>query len=987
MPLPCAKWHPGRQETLLKTYWCYFFISESLKKPKDIFDGMGNLNKKVAYYPRSTKKSDTNKVTQRSESERQKSLLHPIYIFPKTENDKEIIFKFSQTLKRSKVYYIQSIGNSLESFKNAIEDEEKEFIYDNRCSAQNDNKPFMTLLNKSIKHIKPDQARKWKLKVNGSFCQMLVLKNNCAKPNSAIGSLRKKLGEIIENETIQHIIKFWDMPCTNDQLENTTPKLAKRKLENKSIGEKSKKPKLEKEKTHDTQKSIAEELYRRIKAKLKQFDNIDLEKEFEDFKFIILLPNRLSLEEQTIERIQEKFGSKTNSEKNVIRICPGSKDLQKKWEKFIQSARTTPKTFFLVIHDECHSAAGTNGTFKFLYFGQGDYHYQKEMLLEKLLPNLFTVMVSATPYNFFAHLNPEDILYWNQHLKETRLPNTYQGLTDFRKGTENCKMLSTTSEMSSWWEKNQESFSPMNQNGFSKEFILVLLDYCTAISDCANQDQAVKWVSSFPSTPEVNNCVEQCLHQNKQIIVRLVAAFDEINSTEVSQIVLQKVIAFFKQEIEIVVQTSIQHTNKKPEAALESTSKIIIVIDQYRMGDTFPKSCICFDLRARYLNPITDFTLIIQDVGRAFGYGKRPLLLLSQKANNFLTDIWDSHTGYISWDSLLKNDEMKNVLLGQNIIRPSTSHKIDEEVDSTEMVIKQFKKMYAHDPQNPVFLFMKSTEKSSAPKSVKESAKQIRAKTLKHRIFLKADPQNGKTGAFLHLAFLLEKELGSDAFTVRKMSTQVYVDKNLPLIKGHFNTPGGMKEHDVYLKALKKTRAQRKKDGIVEPSKWAALCLIKNLLENSQQNSAEIQIADFGCGDMQFANFFCEELQKKLQEKPELAQTKFAIQAFDLSPNEIPVSEQLKSSQQISIVSCPGVSCGDATQFVGKCYDFIVSTMALFGNGDSWKETIRNAFNVLKTDGLFFLAESKKNLPSDIAQNLATAGIDCRHIVPGILLK
>jgi SAM-dependent methyltransferase len=151
-------------------------------------------------------------------------------------------------------------------------------------------------------------------------------------------------------------------------------------------------------------------------------------------------------------------------------------------------------------------------------------------------------------------------------------------------------------------------------------------------------------------------------------------------------------------------------------------------------------------------------------------------------------------------------------------------------------------------------------------------------------------------------------------------------------------------------------------------------------LKNCRPNQDEIQIADFGCGDMQFANFFFEEIEKK----PELAETKICIHAFDISTNEIPISEQLKNSEQIRIVPHPGVSCGNSLGFQTESFDFIVSTLALFGNEDSWKKSIQTAFFALKTNGLFVLVEWRKYLSSRSAQNMSTAGIDCTHFVPGI---
>jgi SAM-dependent methyltransferase len=273
------------------------------------------------------------------------------------------------------------------------------------------------------------------------------------------------------------------------------------------------------------------------------------------------------------------------------------------------------------------------------------------------------------------------------------------------------------------------------------------------------------------------------------------------------------------------------------------------------------------------------------------------------------------------------------------------------------------------DSKKPVFLFkLKLTGDCSA---------------FKHRIFLKAEPQNGKTGAFLHLAFLLQEKLCKDPFFLRDFTTKSYTRKSLDEIEQAMKTKEGREEHKKYLRALGRAREKRKEVGIVEPSRWAALCLIQNLLENCQQIQDKIKIADFGCGDMQFANFLFEELQKK----PELAATKICIHAFDISPNEIKISDQLENSNQILIQTHPGISCGDKTKFEEKSYDYIVSTLALFGNEDSWKETIQTAFFALKTNGIFILAEWDKYMPHKIAQKLSTAGIECSHFVSGIELK
>jgi hypothetical protein len=161
---------------------------------------MANQKKKFADHLRSNTLSEASEVNQRRKIEQQNSFLHPIYIFPLEENDK-IILEFSKNIDQARVFIVNSKSNILESFKNLIDDEEKEFVFDDRSNAENGNEPFLTLLNVSIKNIQKDKAKRYKLKVNGSACQMLVLNNNCSKPKSLIGSLRNKLGKIIERES------------------------------------------------------------------------------------------------------------------------------------------------------------------------------------------------------------------------------------------------------------------------------------------------------------------------------------------------------------------------------------------------------------------------------------------------------------------------------------------------------------------------------------------------------------------------------------------------------------------------------------------------------------------------------------------------------------------------------------------------------------------------------------------------------------------
>ena len=112
-----------------------------------------------ADHPRSTYSSEANEFNPRSNMEQQNSLLNPIYIFPLEENDK-MILEFSKNIDQTKVFFINSNSNILERFKNLIDEEEKEFVFDDRSNAQNDNESFLTLLNESVQNIQTDKVMK-----------------------------------------------------------------------------------------------------------------------------------------------------------------------------------------------------------------------------------------------------------------------------------------------------------------------------------------------------------------------------------------------------------------------------------------------------------------------------------------------------------------------------------------------------------------------------------------------------------------------------------------------------------------------------------------------------------------------------------------------------------------------------------------------------------------------------------------------------------
>jgi hypothetical protein len=76
----------------------------------------------------------------------------------------------------------------------------------------------------------------------------------------------------------------------------------------------------------------------------------------------------------------------------------------------------------------------------------------------------------------------------------------------------------------------------------------------------------------------------------------------------------------------------------------------------------------------------------------------------------------------------------------------------------------------------------------------------------------------------------------------------------------------------------------------------------------------------------------------------------------------------------ISSFYFPGTNCGDQRSFSPESFDYVVSTCALWGSGQSWKDTISTAFYSLKPEGTLLLSEFKNHLPQHL--NLGGAGIE-----------
>jgi len=242
----------------------------------------------------------------------------------------------------------------------------------------------------------------------------------------------------------------------------------------------------------------------------------------------------------------------------------------------------------------------------------------------------------------------------------------------------------------------------------------------------------------------------------------------------------------------------------------------------------------------------------LQDVGRAFGYNERPTLVLSQTANTFLVNIWDKEKDEISWERLRN---VRSVVLGQHMKKIKSRQSVDEdELNQTNLnELQLFKEIFKKNEKDPVMLY------------------GLGKNSFKHRIILKAEPQIGKTGAFLFLVYLFSKKINTTErkFFISRLdiaTNKVYNLQTVAQTAEFFKTEEGKEWHTTYLSDLPYARANRKMEEILEPAEWAAASTVTELLKKKNQHFKKIRIADFGCGDQQFAKF----LDKAIKDHPTL---------------------------------------------------------------------------------------------------------------------
>jgi hypothetical protein len=198
--------------------------------------------------------------------------------------------------------------------------------------------------------------------------------------------------------------------------------------------------------------------------------------------------------------------------------------------------------------------------------------------------------------------------------------------------------------------------------------------------------------------------------------------------------------------------SEIQLKNSSFEAALQGHRAICLVVEKARMGDTIPGLSF-FDLRARYQKADqSSFSSFLQDAGRCFGYKVTPpVMILSQEGYRLLT----GQTSYL--DFYLQRTKMPlNQIPG--LIFPSPS---SEAVRQKDIVCESVEGEGIIVAKKDVSL--RASNQSMWTRVFENNNDQVVLEHVKtNRFLLLAQPQCGKTGAFINLIerLFLDKILG-----------------------------------------------------------------------------------------------------------------------------------------------------------------------------------------------------------------------------------
>lgn len=421
-----------------------------------------------------------------------------------------------------------------------------------------------------------------------------------------------------------------------------------------------------------------------------------------------IVPSRNSLVQQTRKRICDEFQGAL--------VLPANSAAAPQFHVFADAALTNPDRLFVVVVDECHYGIRHDGELskKFL-------HCDALIGAARDNRNVVSIHVSATLQNNLVVPRIAD------RVIEIPPPPSYIG-----------------------FEKLCNEPARLLVDATARDDAALCVDYASAFVECAAAivcaqppvlAPSADWMAAAGKSATHDVVTELlrrwCVGQPGLVVLRL-------QSKSAAKLFVQKlksvVDALGLAGIEVLYELGGGDRNFKPQENEEEEYEklfagrlaIVVLVSCCQMGDTFPPSLFAYDLRVRFSSSLSYQSTFLQDVGRAFGYGRENVRV-----------VLSALVGAQLRGAANQTDKLKLVFHGKDTIDGYVKDRCNPDSrDSAQFV--------GTDDN----MFSRNKDKDAA--------------LLACRVYLCAEPQQGKTATYIEALRQIIAKHGGRAVGVAK---------------------------------------------------------------------------------------------------------------------------------------------------------------------------------------------------------------------------
>jgi len=357
---------------------------------------------------------------------------------------------------------------------------------------------------------------------------------------------------------------------------------------------------------------------------------------------------------------------------------------------------------------------------------------------------------------------------------------------------------------------------------------------------------------------------------------------------------------------------------------------ILLVVEKARMGSTLPPNFIGFDLRMRYSRTAPTLSAFIQDVGRAFGYNKRPLVLMN-------------HDGYVYANQIVTSSpvELCEHFVPGNFARRKRKAINDDEPEENDDEDDD-------DDDDDCGLDINVLRTFFNAKS-----NMYETKSFSRKFLLRAKPQIGKTGAFISLIEKLRERYSGCPLCVEfKMMNNEWYEKTTEELQSYLQKKVGKEDYKKYHDLCKHVYYEHN-NGYSQPFELA-IDILESLYAKHADKGEQFNVADLGSGPLApIATHFRNE-------------GRYQFTNFDH------VSGETENGIKVVQMNC----ASDMMASLPRTFDIAIISMSLMGN--DYNNMLLQAHNILKKNGHLVIVEHSSHMPdaNEFKDVMAKVGLD-----------